>query len=48
MNMNEYFDKLNKALDDTTDEELEELLIKSGIEKCPVEDEEHSILGEDN
>lgn len=38
MDMDKYFDKLNKALDNTTDEELEELLIKSGIEKCPMED----------
>lgn len=41
MDMDKYFDELDKAIEDMTDEEFEELLIKSGIENCPMEDEEH-------
>jgi hypothetical protein len=48
MDMDKYFDEFDKAIENMPDEEFEELLIKAGIEKCPVEDEEHSILGEDN
>lgn len=36
MDTNEYFDKLNKALDNTTDEELEKLLIESGTDSCNI------------
>lgn len=41
MNIEEYFEKINYALDTMSDEEFDDLLIKSGIENCPfVENDE--------
>lgn len=38
MNTKEYFDKVEKFIDNLTDEEFDRLLIKSGIENCPYEE----------
>lgn len=39
----DYFDKVNKALDALSDEEFEQLMIKAGIENCPYEDDIEGI-----
>jgi hypothetical protein len=39
----DYFDKVNKAFDDLSDEEFEQLMIKAGIENCPYEDDTEGI-----
>ena len=33
-----YFEKVSKDLDELTNEEFEQLLIQSGIKKCPFEE----------
>jgi len=38
MNVGKYFKELNEATNKLTDAELERLLIKSGLDKCPYED----------
>ena len=35
-NIEEYFDELNRRLDDMSDEEIMELLIRSGLNDCPL------------
>ena len=42
--MENYFDEVLKALDNMTDAEFDELLMKSGLEDCPIEEyqEEYS------
>jgi ATP-dependent protease HslVU (ClpYQ) ATPase subunit len=35
VNIREYFSKVNKYIDNLSDEEFHALLIKSGLEKCP-------------
>jgi len=39
-----YFDEVNKKLDIMNDEEFKQLLIDSGIEDCPYEDEWENII----
>jgi len=39
MNIDKYFEELNKRLEAMSDEEFKELLIKSGIENCPLLDD---------
>jgi hypothetical protein len=39
MNIHDYFNEANEKIDNLTDEEFKQLLIDSGIEDCPYEDE---------
>lgn len=40
MDVKEYFKTINEYIDNLTDEEFDALLIKSGINQCPYEEEE--------
>ena len=35
-NIEEYFDKLDKMIEEMTDDEFKDLLIRAGIENCPL------------
>lgn len=37
--MNKYFDDIDRLIDNMSDEEFEQLLIKAGIENCPYYEE---------
>ena len=38
--INKYFDDFDKYIEELSDEEFEEVLIKSGIENCPLLEKE--------
>ncbi len=39
MDINDYFDTVDKKVSEMTDKEFEQLLIDSGLNSCPYEDE---------
>lgn len=44
MKPNEYFKIVNEYLDHLNDSEFHQLLVVSGLDKCPLEDEIHESL----
>ncbi|OAA91285.1 hypothetical protein [Clostridium ljungdahlii] len=48
MDVNKYFEEVNLKLNALSDEELENLLVESGIEDCPYEDDNTIYCGNIN